>query len=321
MFSYENLPPPKTILTTAASLTASAVLFKSLAADIIPFDINEYFKTCFRRFSSELTIVIQESDGLTPNHLFESANLYLGSKVSPLTRRIKVQKPEKDEQFTVTVDRYQVIVDVFQNVKCKWVLQTERVEVGHNSNAKPEIKYFELSFHKKHKETMLRKYLGYVVRKAKEIKEESKAVKLHTVDYNGTDYWSSVVLNHPATFKTMAMDEEKKVEIMEDLDLFIRRKEYYRRVGKAWKRGYLFYGPPGTGKSSLVAAMANYLKFDVYDLDLREVQCNSDLRRLLIGTKNRSIIVIEDIDCNVGVQSRELDQEPNDDDKVPTLSY
>ncbi|PWA45167.1 AAA+ ATPase domain-containing protein [Artemisia annua] len=323
MFSYENLPslpPPKTILTTAASLTASAVLFKSLAADIIPVDINEYFKTCFKRFSSELTIVIQESDGLTPNHLFESANIYLGSKLSPLTRRIKVQKPEKDNEFTVTVDRNQVIVDVFQNVKCKWVLQSERVEVGHNSNARPcEVKYFELSFHKKHKETMLKKYLGYVVRKGKEIKEESKTVKLHTVDYNGTDYWGSIVLNHPATFETMAMDEEKKVEIMEDLDLFIRRKEYYRRVGKAWKRGYLFYGPPGTGKSSLVAAMANYLKFDVYDLDLREVQCNSDLRRLLIGTKNRSIIVIEDIDCNVGVQSRELDQEPNDDDKI-TLS-
>ncbi|MFS8001936.1 hypothetical protein Hanom_Chr13g01196171 [Helianthus anomalus] len=66
--------------------------------------------------------------------------------------------------------------------------------------------------------------------------------------------------------------------------------------------------------------MANYLKFDVYDLDLREVQCNSDLRRLLIGTKNRSIIVIEDIDCNVGVQSREGENEgPDKDDKVRFL--
>ena len=106
--------------------------------------------------------------------------------------------------------------------------------------------------------------------------------------------------------------------MIDDLIRFINRNDYYRRVGKAWKRGYLFYGPPGTGKSSLVAAMANYLKFDVYDLDLREVQCTSELRRLLIGSANRSIIVIEDIDCNVGVQNREAESEARivEDDKV-----
>ena len=48
--------------------------------------------------------------------------------------------------------------------------------------------------------------------------------------------------------------------VKDDLDSFIRRKEMYKKVGKAWKRGYLIYGPPGTGKSSLIAAMANYLK-------------------------------------------------------------
>lgn len=168
---------------------------------------------------------------------------------------------------------------------------------------------------------MLNSYIPYVLQKAKEIKEERKTVRLHTVDYNGTDYWSSVPLNHPSTFETMAMEAEIKAELIEDLDRFIGRKEYYRRVGKAWKRGYLFYGPPGTGKSSLVAAMANYLRFDVYDLDLREVQCNSDLRRLLIGTGNRSIVVIEDIDCNVGLQNREVESEGKmvEDDKI-TLS-
>ncbi|KAI3750225.1 hypothetical protein L2E82_20858 [Cichorium intybus] len=37
----------------------------------------------------------------------------------------------------------------------------------------------------------------------------------------------------------------------------------------------------------------------VYDLDLKEVRGNSDMRKLLTGTKNRSIIVIEDIDACV----------------------
>ncbi|KAK3231664.1 hypothetical protein Dsin_003545 [Dipteronia sinensis] len=153
-------------------------------------------------------------------------------------------------------------------------------------------------------------YLPYILQQGKDIREEKKAMKLHTVDYNGTDYWGSITFDHPASFNTMAMDQEMKKTLIDDLDKFIAMKDFYRSVGKAWKRGYLLYRPPGTGKSSLVAAMANYLKFDVYDLDLKEVQCNSDLRRLLIGTSNQSILVIEDIENSF---------ETGEDDKV-TLS-
>lgn len=151
--------------------------------------------------------------------------------------------------------------------------------------------------------------MRHVLIEAKNIKQSSKEIKLHTVDYNGTDYWSCINLDHPATFDKIAMDPELKKGLIEDLDRFISRREYYRRVGKAWKRGYLLYGPPGTGKSSLVAAMANYLKFDVYDLDLREVMCNSDLRRLLIGTASKSILVIEDIDCSIDLQNRDATED------------
>ncbi|KAJ6405805.1 hypothetical protein OIU84_013718 [Salix udensis] len=89
---------------------------------------------------------------------------------------------------------------------------------------------------------------------------------------NTVPFQGSIKFDHPATFDTIAMDPEMKRELIEDLDRFVEKREFYRRVGKAWKRGYLFCGPPGTGKSSLAAAMANYLKFEVYDLDLKEVQ-------------------------------------------------
>ncbi|XP_052483257.1 AAA-ATPase At3g50940-like, partial [Gossypium raimondii] len=69
----------------------------------------------------------------------------------------------------------------------------------------------------------------------------------------------------------------------------------------AWKRGYLLYGPPGTGKSSLVAAIANYMRYDVYDLQFQSVRNDSDLRRILTSTTNRSILLIEDIDCSTKV--------------------
>ncbi|EXB29787.1 Mitochondrial chaperone BCS1 [Morus notabilis] len=97
----------------------------------------------------------------------------------------------------------------------------------------------------------------------------------------------------------MALDPEKKEEIVEHLLVFSRNKEFYERAGKAWKRGYLLYGPPGTGKSTMVAAIANLLDYDVYDLELTAVRDNTELRRLLIETTSKSVIVIEDIDCSL----------------------
>lgn len=226
----------------------------------------------------------------------------------------------KAPRFAVTVDKNQEILKSFEGVELKWILHCTPVNQPSHADMrlKPrsELRYLELSFHKKHKEMVLETYLPHILKKAKEIRDEMRVVRLHTVDYAGTDYWSSVALNHPATFDTLAMDPEKKKELIEDLDRFISRKDYYRRVGKAWKRGYLFHGPPGTGKSSLVAAMANYLRFDIYDLHLAQVQCDSDLRRLLIGSANRSILVIEDIDCNVGLKSREYHDGEFEDDNV-----
>ncbi|CAN0903459.1 AAA-ATPase ASD, mitochondrial, partial [Linum grandiflorum] len=111
--------------------------------------------------------------------------------------------------------------------------------------------------------------------------------------------WSHIPFEHPATFETMAMDPVLKKEIIEDLLTFTESRDFYSRIGKAWKRGYLLYGPPGTGKSTMIAAMANLLSYDVYDLELTAVRDNTELRKLLIDTTSKSIIVIEDIDCSL----------------------
>jgi SpoVK/Ycf46/Vps4 family AAA+-type ATPase len=95
------------------------------------------------------------------------------------------------------------------------------------------------------------------------------------------------------------MDTARKREIIDDLDAFRSDRDFYRRAGKPWKRGYLLHGPPGTGKSTMIAAMANYLDYDIYDVELTVVKDNNDLRRLLIETTSKSIIVIEDIDCSL----------------------
>ncbi|KAM3261278.1 hypothetical protein ACQJBY_052122 [Aegilops geniculata] len=128
--------------------------------------------------------------------------------------------------------------------------------------------------------------------------------------------WTHVPFQHPKTFATLAMDPASKKEVIDDLDAFKAGKEWYERVGKAWKRGYLLHGPPGTGKSAMIAAMANHLDYDVYDIELTSVHSNTDLRKLFIGTTSKSIIVIEDIDCSLdltGARDKKKDTAPDED--------
>lgn len=148
-------------------------------------------------------------------------------------------------------------------------------------------------------------------------------VKLHTVDMT-TGSTNDIVLKHPMNFSTPALDSELKNTIMEDLDNFMNGKEYYKRVGKAWKHGYSLYSLPGTGKSSLIAAMANHLKFDMYDLDSTDVQSNTDLRTQLLCMPSRSMLLIEDIDCSIKLQNRDSEVQAghnrgDDDVRLPGL--
>ncbi|CAI0399128.1 unnamed protein product, partial [Linum tenue] len=162
-----------------------------------------------------------------------------------------------------------------------------------------------LTFHKRHRQLITDEYLPHVVRVGKEIRTRNRQRKLFTnsPNYKWPTYkhtmWSHINFEHPATFETMGLDPAKKKDIIDDLVTFTESREFYSRIGKAWKRGYLLYGPPGTGKSTMIAAMANLLNYDVYDLELTAVKDNTELRKLLIETTSKSIIVIEDIDCSL----------------------
>ncbi|KAH9696258.1 protein HYPER-SENSITIVITY-RELATED 4 [Citrus sinensis] len=315
------MPSAKTIVSTAASVAASAMVIRSIARELVPHELKLFvlmnIRGLFESFSSEITLIIDQFDGLASNQIYRAADIYLGNKISPSTKMFRVSMPEKENKMSISMAKNQEIVDHFDGVKLKWKQVTRQVEstqyvsyTGQSTKMQSEIRYFNLTFHKQHKDKVLNSYFPYILRKSKSAQEENKTLKLYSLNQDharrfGLDSWHWITFNHPATFDTLAMEAELKKMIIEDLERFVKRKDYYRRVGKAWKRGYLLYGPPGTGKSSLIAAMSNYLNFDIYDLELSAVHSNSELRRVLLSTGNRSILVVEDIDCSLELEDRQ----------------
>ncbi|XP_010936824.1 protein HYPER-SENSITIVITY-RELATED 4-like [Elaeis guineensis] len=320
-----------TVLSTAILDATSAVV------QVIPEHIRHYLLSTLTspldRLFSQHTIVIDELDGITVNMMYRSAKIYLGTKLSPATRRYRVTKRDDSAALDVTMERGGDVVDVFEEVHFRWRLLSRDANCprfhthrrGHYfyDSHPSEVRYFELTFHRKHKNLALHSYLPHVLDQSKTIKEQSKTLKLYT---NHGNMWSPVNLHHPATFDTLAMDDQLKKKVMDDLARFVKRKEFYKRTGKAWKRGYLLHGPPGTGKTSLIAAMANHLKFDVYDLEMTEVRNNSTLRSLLVGTANRSILVVEDIDWLIDLWNRDgekkaVKETKNSNDEIEKVTF
>lgn len=320
MSTESKLTTAKTIISTIGSVAAAAMVVRSVSRDYLPPEFHDYFYLTFRnfinKFSTQLTMVIYEFEGFSDNEIYTATQSYLAARISSHIHRLKVTKAPNETQINVAMEINEEYTDTYKGAKFTWSLVAKKKptreyythdDTGRTSRS--DLRSLELTFHRKHKDLALNDYLPFIVNDAKTKKQQEKTVKLFTVERK-TSYtryptsWTAVNLDHPARFETVAMESGMKEKVMKDLDRFLNTREYYRKVGKAWKRGYLLYGPPGTGKSSLIAAMANYLNFDIYDLELTDITSNSELRRLLVATANRSILVVEDIDCSVELHDR-----------------
>ncbi|CAA0834010.1 P-loop containing nucleoside triphosphate hydrolases superfamily protein [Striga hermonthica] len=337
----EDIPSTaSSFLSAYASMAGSIMLFRSIANDVVPDSLHSFFHSTFEPYARRLldrllllvgkrkrvTLVVDENAGIFPNLMYTAAETYLQTKIPPDSDRLRVVKTSKRKSISVGIVRGQRVTDRFAGFDLTW----RSLVATPQSDREPRRRYFELSFEAPNKETVVEEYLLFVLSRAEEIRAKDRRVKLYTIgstfddgDDDGDEVagggsmagkwcWGCVDLDHPATFERLAMDPDLKRALVEDLDRFVRRKDYYRSVGKTWRRGYLLHGPPGTGKSSLVAAIANYLKFDVYDLELASLYSNSQLKGQLLSTNNRSIIVIEYVDCSTQMHSRDGD---SDDDK------
>ncbi|XP_078169435.1 AAA-ATPase At3g28510-like [Carex rostrata] len=225
-------------------------------------------------------------------------------------------------RFLVSINDKVEVMDDFNGARIWWhaskhapsLIQTD------GRRAEQERRYYTLTFRKCHRELIEEAYLRHVLEKGRAITVRNRQRRLFTNNPYYKAVWNP--FQHPSTFETLAMDPVKKQEIIDDLIGFSNGKEYYSRISKAWKRGYLLHGPPGTGKSSMISAIANFLEYDIYDLELTTVKSNSELRKLFTKMTGKSIIVIEDIDCSLDLtgkrnrtKSKDEEYDSSDDNK------
>ncbi|KAI3444153.1 hypothetical protein Pfo_000818 [Paulownia fortunei] len=305
----------KEIWTTMASMMGVWAFCQSLLHTVFPPELRfaslKFFHRLFGYFSSYCYYDITEIDGVNTNELYNAVQLYLSSSASISGTRLSLTRGLNSSSITFGLSNNDRLIDCYKGVTVEWEhIVTQRQTQTFSWRPLPEEKRgFTLRVRKKNKQLVLSSYLDFVMETANELRRKNQDRLLYTNSRGGSldsrgHPWESVPFKHPSTFDTLAMDPSKKAEIMDDLLDFANGESFYQKTGRAWKRGYLLYGPPGTGKSSMIAAMANYLGYDIYDLELTEVNTNSELRKLLMKTSSKSIIVIEDIDCSINLTNR-----------------
>ncbi|KDP45451.1 hypothetical protein JCGZ_09700 [Jatropha curcas] len=310
--------------TAIGSLMFAYAMFQQYFPDQLHGYARTYLQKLIGFTSPYIHITFHEYTGerLKRSEVYTAIQSYLSANSSMRAKRLKADVV-KDNQFVVlTMDDHEEITDDFNGIKIWWSSRknTPKTQSFSFYPDKDERRYFTLTVHRRHRETIMTSYIDHVIKEGKAISVKNRQRKLYTNNPSDNWHgwkatkWSHVVFEHPASFDTLAMATKMKEQIKNDLIKFTKGKDYYAKIGKAWKRGYLLFGPPGTGKSTMVAAMANFLNYDVYDLELTKVKDNSELRKLLIETTSKSIIVIEDIDCSLDLTGQRKPKKEKDED-------
>ncbi|KAH7352956.1 hypothetical protein KP509_19G071900 [Ceratopteris richardii] len=295
----------------------------ALVQTLIPPPLRQFIDRgltmlCERLFPSvnpypymEIQVGQNVPDNHSPNELYKQVGVYVGSLRSALHThdRLRAYRCAAAEPISLNLQDNASIEDSFDGVQVFWTKAvTEKGNEGNNGGSTERS--FILRFLKTDRENIVPAYLDHVSKVCADIEHKNSRRSIFT---NSHGNWEKNSFNHPSTFDSLALEAGVAERRMADLQAFSKGKSFYHRNGRAWKRGYLLYGPPGTGKSSLIAAIANYMQYDIYDLELTKVYDNTSLKSLLVRTSPKSVIVIEDIDCSVKLSNR--DAETDDDSK------
>ncbi|XP_057950800.1 AAA-ATPase At2g46620-like [Malania oleifera] len=288
------------ILVTAAVAGCAFFFIRFFSAASLLYTLRKWWISVEDRFHAQQCFKVpQYNDVIQENQLYRRVSNYLSSLTS-LEDSDFTNLFATSNDVVLSLDANQTVRDTFLGARMAWTAAAD---------SKNGDKSFVLRIRRSDKRRVLRPYLQHIHAVSEEIEQRRKEVKLflnfdQNRDGKSIGRWRSVPFSHPATLDTVVLNQDLKNKLRNDLELFLKSKQYYHRLGRVWKRSYLLYGPSGTGKSSFVAAMARFLCYDVYDVDLSRVSDDLDLKLLLLQTTSKSLIVVEDLDRFLAERSK-----------------
>ncbi len=141
-----------------------------------------------------------------------------------------------------------------------------------------------------------------LMERSEKIYEDGKTVRV-CIWHKGA--WLTADHKLPRLFDTIYIPDVQKRRLIDDLTWFMGSKEFYRKRGTPYRRGYLLEGPPGTGKSSLALAIASHARAPLCMVNLNTCGGDAGLLAAFNFAEPNAIMVIEDIDTAKVSHSRD----------------
>lgn len=113
------------------------------------------------------------------------------------------------------------------------------------------------------------------------------------------DYWRRNGELPARSLDSVVLDGDTKEVVLADIKRFFASEDFYTKTNIPYHRGYLLHGLPGTGKTSLMAAIANALNLNVYQMNLSRMD-DAELIEAMNSVPRNSLVLFEDIDCSFG---------------------
>lgn len=128
------------------------------------------------------------------------------------------------------------------------------------------------------------------------------------------DYWHPVNSQIKRNLDTVFLEEKVENSIIEHINTFKAKENWYVRNGLSYQTGILLYGHPGCGKTSFVKAIASKYNKPLYILSAGMLH---HIEEAVMSLPNKSIFLIEDIDSDPVLHER---QEEKNGDNVTSES-
>ncbi|KAL7232436.1 hypothetical protein ACSBR2_010458 [Camellia fascicularis] len=229
----------------AMAIDASMVVM-TMFQQFLTTQFKGYVEKFFHKLVNSMNVFVKIKfhehtfTGGPKNHeAFSAIETYLSDHCASQAPRLKANAVRDIQTPVLCVDDGVEVSDDFQGIKVSWNLIIESEKNDSFRGGSKKNKHYTLTFRKMNREIVVGKYLKHVMEKGKAAAARNRQRKLYSnsSSEHGT-YWNYIMeFDHPASFDTIAMEESKKQDIIDDLRSFSESRDYYRRIGKPWKRG------------------------------------------------------------------------------------